>query len=428
MNGADPSAMPAKYSLLPSGHRIAGRYQIVSMIGEGAQGVVYLAAREPEGDRVALKVLHRHLCGDAQIFKRFHREAQILKRLEGEHLVRLFDFIEEDGLLIIALEYIEGTSLEDRLKEKCPLEIKEAVEIALQVCAALGAAHAAGVVHRDLKPANVLLEQPGHTAGARAESPPSAPSDVRVRVVDFGVAKVLQGGPQMVTSLTEQGMIFGTAEYMAPEQARGDAADARSDLYAAGVMLYEMAVGKVPFKGWSSLAVMTAQIKEEPLAPRFARPRGEISATLDAVILRALSKDPADRYPDARTFAQALAATRDEQRFIAGPPLTGSAELLATLDTELHLNSAAIAAAKTVPAGEVPEMLREMIRNAADSGGAEGSAVAKDVSATDTRIGQPITLLTPEIPSGRSGWLWAVIAIIAAAVGVVIGAVVGSAR
>jgi serine/threonine protein kinase len=427
VTGADPSASPAKFNFLPSGHRIAGRYQILSVIGEGAQGVVYLAAREPEGDRVALKVLHRHLCGDAQIGKRFHREAQILKRLDGEHLVRLFDFIEEDGLLIIALEYIEGTSLEDRLKERCPLEIKEAVEITLQICAALGVAHAGDVVHRDLKPANVLLEHPSHAAGARAESPASASMDVRVHVVDFGVAKVLHGGP-MVTSLTEQGMIFGTAEYMAPEQARGDAADARSDLYAAGVMLYEMAVGKVPFKGWNSLAVMTAHLQEEPLAPRFARPRGEISASLDAVILRALSKDPADRYPDARTFAQALAATRDEQRIIAGPPTTDSPELLATVDTELHLNSAAIAAAKTVPAGVVPDALKLALRNAADMPAASGSAVAKNASGPDTRIIRAIELLRPEIPSGRSGWLWAVIAIIAAAVGVVLGAIIGSTR
>jgi serine/threonine protein kinase len=446
MSDAPPPAKPAQYTLLPSGHRIADRYRVLSVIGEGAQGVVYLAVREPEGFRVALKVLHRHLCGDPQIKRRFHREAEILKQLDGEHLVRLFDFIEEDGLLIIALEYIEGTSLEARLKETCPLEIKEAVEITLQICAALGAAHAAGIVHRDLKPANVLLEhpvEPTSTRSADRRSPPPGPrsplsasgpdlprarTDVRVRVVDFGVAKMLRSA-QMTSMVTAQGTILGTPEYMAPEQARGDEADARSDLYAAGVMLYEMAVGRVPFKGWSSLAVMTAHLAEAPQAPRIARPGGAISASLDAVILRALQKSPADRYPSARAFAEALAGTRDEHRVIGRPP-GADPELLAVVDTELQVNLDALATAKTMPVNVVSDALKEEIRKAAASRKAgDGLATTKSMSASDmptARSTVNAVAVPVYVPPGRSGWLWAVIAIIAAAVGVVLGAIIGA--
>src|SRR5262249_22009264 len=138
--------------------------------------------RSPEGDRVALKVIHRSLCGDRQIYTRFKREAAILRRLEGPFLVKPLDFIEHDGVLILALQYVEGKPLDKVLTERGPISLDEAVEITRQICAALGAAHAAGVVHRDLKPANVLIEKPA----------PDRPG-IRVRVVDFGLAKVVQG-------------------------------------------------------------------------------------------------------------------------------------------------------------------------------------------------------------------------------------------
>jgi len=256
-------------------------------------------------------VIHRHLCGDAQIYQRFHREAAILTRLHGEHVVKLFDFIEEDGLLSIALEHVEGMSLQARLR-KAPLTLAEAVEITLQICAALGSAHAAGIVHRDLNPANVLVTEqrrppPSH-ASLTSSGLAEATTEIRVKVVDFGLARLVHGDKEM-TSLTEQGMIFGTAEYMAPEQARGDEADARSDLYAAGVMLFEMAVGEPPFKGRSAIAAMTAHVSEAPPLPRSLRTDGRITAALEAIILRALAKDPAARFSAMSGLRRALLET-----------------------------------------------------------------------------------------------------------------------
>jgi serine/threonine-protein kinase len=459
MTSAAPPDKPAKYALLPSGHTIAGRYRITRVKGEGAQGVVYEALRVPEEKHVALKVLHRHLCGSDQIFKRFHREARILKRLDGEHLVKLLDFIEDDGLVILALDYVDGTSLEARLKERCPLEIKEAIEITLQICAALGAAHAAGIVHRDLKPANVLLEhpepEPVSTPGLLVQDgPPPAPlpapgsierwqsqspfakaEHLRVRVVDFGLAKVLAGDP-MTTSLTEHGMIFGTPEYMAPEQARGDEADARSDLYAAGVILYEMTVGRAPFHGLGPLATMTAHQTETPPAPRAARPGGEISAALEAVILRALAKAPADRYPDARTFAEALAATRHQQRVIAIPAAPFDPDLAATGDTDLHLSMPAIGTAKTLP-GPALAALRRYDLDQAESQKPMAPRATTDADTGPTkRPYAPAQRTEPRsgaavqdpanIPHGRNLWFWAVIAIVAALIGVALGALMGT--
>src|SRR5262249_23897596 len=155
----------------------------------------------------------------------------------------------------IALEYVEGTSLDAMLCDTPRLDPAQAIEIMLQICAALGSAHAAGIVHRDLKPANVLIEKPSvPDSGSGRGALPG-------RVVDFGLAKVVQGEPR-ITGLTEAGMIFGTPEYMAPEQVRGEEVDHRSDLYSAGVILYQMVVGEVPFKRKSAILTMTAHITD----------------------------------------------------------------------------------------------------------------------------------------------------------------------
>lgn len=314
---------------LAPGTVVAERFVIDSAIGEGTSGVVYAARRSHDGVRVALKVIHRSVCYDEQFTRRFEREAAILKQLEGNHIVRLLDITLHDELPVLVLEYVEGRSLEAALRENTPT-IDQAVEITLQICAALGAAHAGGFVHRDLKPGNVIVQGP--LGGNRVPV---------VWVVDFGLGKALHRDPSGV-SLTERDLILGTPEYMSPEQVRGDDVDHRGDIYAAGVILFEMLTGRVPFTARTPMATMTAHLSESIPSARSLRPDRGISSALDAVLFRALAKDPADRYPTARAFAEALAAARRESHVVAPRPVTAEdARALAEKDTELELRDAA---------------------------------------------------------------------------------------
>jgi serine/threonine protein kinase len=278
-------------------------FEIVGVLGEGATGIVYDAFRLPMRDRVALKVIHRHLMGDRQIHGRFVRETAILKRIEGAHLCPILVSGElpdprdrSTSLLFLALRKIEGGSLADLISREGPLAIDRVIDLMMQVCLALEAAHAQGVVHRDLKPANVLVE-----AGSRAF------------VVDFGLGKIVRGeGGTGTTDLTTHNMVFGTPEYMSPEQARGDELDERCDIYAAGVILYELVTGTVPFRGASSLTILTAHLTEPLVAPRTRAPDRNIPAAIDAVITFALAKDPRDRYDSAASLNLALERARTE--------------------------------------------------------------------------------------------------------------------
>lgn len=417
MSTRDTLAETRRNALSP-GQEIAGRYRVDAVLGEGASGVVYLARREGEGEgeRLALKVIHRHLCGDRQIYKRFHREASILKRLEGPHLVRLLDFVEHDGLLMIALEYVEGASLEALLAREAPLDPGRAVEIGLQICAALEAAHAAGVVHRDLKPGNVLLQ------AARAGTEGAEPAPERIKVVDFGLAKVVHG-EHMTTGLTEQDMIFGTPEYMAPEQVQGEEADLRCDIYALGCILYEMTVGKPPFPRRTAIAAMTAHLSEQVPPPRAARADGALSSALEAVILRALAKRPDDRYPSARAFAEALAACRIEGRLVLPDAVS---------ITDLDLRRSALEHSPTIPSdppsdtptppppeGREPGMTRTLPVRSMPPGMKPVRRPAPDV-----KVAEP----PPKPARARrlsDGALWALIAVVFAAIGIAIGTLVG---
>ncbi|HEY8075579.1 MAG TPA: serine/threonine-protein kinase, partial [Labilithrix sp.] len=263
---------------------VAGKYEVKGVLGEGGTGVVYDAVRKDDGVAVALKVVHSHLAGDKQIRGRFQREAAILRRLEGPHICPVLETGEVPGedptksVLFMALPKVDGRSLEAAMKEGL-LDVDRALDIMLEVCQALRSAHGQGVIHRDLKPANVILESAG-----------------RVVVVDFGMAKIVTGAGTGTTNLTAHNMLFGTPEYMSPEQARGDELDARCDVYAAGVMLYEMLTGTPPFSGATPLNVLTAQLTQEPDKPRTRAPDREITASLEAVVMHALAKDPRDRY------------------------------------------------------------------------------------------------------------------------------------
>jgi serine/threonine protein kinase len=283
---------------ISAGRKLAGKFEILGVLGEGATGIVYDARRIVEGDPVALKVIHQHLVGDAQIRGRFKREAAILRRLEGEHLCPILDFGEAPdprregaGLMYLALPRIDGPALDSLLKNEGRLPIVRAAAIALGVCDALSEAHAQGVIHRDLKPGNVLLRD-----------------GENVVVVDFGMAKIVTGGGAGTTALTQHNMVFGTPEYMAPEQARGDELDARCDVYATGIILYELLTGSVPFIGGSPLSVLTAHLTAAPQPPRERAPEREISPALEAVVLHAIAKNPQRRYRTAAALAAAIRA------------------------------------------------------------------------------------------------------------------------
>jgi serine/threonine-protein kinase len=275
-------------------------FQIIGLLGEGGAGTVYEAIRTMTGERVAVKILHPHLLGDRQIRGRFEREAKILSRLHGPHIAPVLDSGEvvdpRDAtrtLLYMALPRIDGRSLDSVLTREGPLPMARVTDVLLQICDALKMAHEQGVVHRDLKPANVLLRGGTH-----------------VIVVDFGLAKILTGDAAATTVLTAQNMVCGTPEYMAPEQARGDEIDERCDIYAAGVILYQLLTQSLPFTGATPLMVLTAHLTVQPTPPRQRAPEREISPALEAVAMHALAKEPRARYSTAAALAAAILHAR----------------------------------------------------------------------------------------------------------------------
>jgi serine/threonine-protein kinase len=277
---------------------IAGKYEVLGVLGEGGTGVVYDAVTRDTGTPVALKVMHAHLAGEEHIRGRFRREAAILRRLEGPHICRVLDFgeaeAEESGktLLYIAMEKLEGRLLEDVMKEGM-IDVDRALDVMLEVCAALKEAHSEGVIHRDLKPANIFLR------GGKD-----------VVVVDFGMSKIVTGAGTGTTNLTAHNMVFGTPEYMSPEQARGDDLDARCDVYACGVILYEMLTGSPPFRGETPLNVLTAHLTSDLEPPSKRVKDGRVAPAIESVVLHALARDRDARYPSASALAAAIMHAR----------------------------------------------------------------------------------------------------------------------
>lgn len=305
-----PAAPPSPAPALELGSIVAGRYRLESILGHGLSSTVFAARQLPGESVVAIKLLHAKLTGELQLSRRFQREARILSSLSGPHLAQLLDFGEtEQGQPFMALELVDGVTLDQEISS-VPFSSERALRLGLQICDALKTAHGAGVIHRDLKPANVVVENAG------------TPEE-RVRVLDFGMAKILRGNlNHSVNALTQQNMVFGTPEYMAPEQARGEEVDERSDIYAVGIILYEMLTGELPFRSNTPIGAMTAHLVEEPEAPS-KRVRGRsIAPALEAVVLHALAKRPEDRYPTAEILAEALrgAAARPDDVASMRPP------------------------------------------------------------------------------------------------------------
>ena len=281
----------------------AGRYRVMKLLGEGGMGQVYLAEHVAIEKRVALKVLRAEYATKGEIVTRFQQEAISASRIKHPNVLDVFDFGQLDnGCFYLAMEFLEGNDLADEIQRRRTLDGATGIRVAMQICRALAAAHANGVVHRDMKPENVFLQR-------------TADGEEIVKIVDFGIAQLRSKDEAAATEtkrrLTRTGMIFGTPEYMAPEQASGKHADLRADIYAVGIIMYEMFTGAVPFTGETFLGVLTKHLNEAPTPLNVVYPELAISPHLQSVIMRALEKDPAVRYQTMLEFAQAITATPD---------------------------------------------------------------------------------------------------------------------
>jgi serine/threonine protein kinase len=284
------------------GHVVAGRYRVLERLGQGGMGTVYLAEHEAIEKKVALKVLRPEYSAKPDLVTRFQREAISASRIKHPNVLDVFDFGQiENGCFYLAMEFLEGRDLADDLEESGVIPPGRALRLTLQVCKALAAAHAKGVVHRDMKPENVFLQL-------------TAEGEEQVKIVDFGIAQlrtneeIAEAEPQR-RRLTRTGMIFGTPEYMSPEQAAGRRMDLRVDVYATGVILFEMLTGSVPFTGDTFFGVLNAHMNEPVPSLRSLNPDVQVSTGLEAVVTRALAKNPDERFSSMRDLADALLAT-----------------------------------------------------------------------------------------------------------------------
>ena len=278
--------------------RSIGRYRLVRRIGRGGMGEVWQAHHAGLRRDVAIKILHSDRGRPAVALRRFEREVRATAELRHPNTIRIFDYgATDDGLWYYAMEHIDGEDLAQRVRRDGPLDDASAVHIVVQAARALAEAHHHGIVHRDVKPHNILVTQAG---GARDF----------VKVVDFGIARRLDEGDG---SLTREGWIGGTPSYISPEVARGLPADACSDVYGLGAVLYFLLTGEPPFAATAPDAVMAAHVLE-PVEPPGRRARRAIAPALEAVVLRSLAKDPAERYRDAAALADALDEVELAQR------------------------------------------------------------------------------------------------------------------
>jgi serine/threonine-protein kinase len=299
------------------GQVLGGSYEVTRVLGEGGMGRVYEARhRRLSGKRFAVKFLHQDLARMPEVVTRFQREAEAASGISHPNVVGVHDVnVTADGQPYIVAELLQGEELGEYLERAGKLPVGDAVRVVRQICRALGAAHESGVVHRDVKPENVFLT--GDVS--RLET-------ATVKVIDFGISKVAAAGGQ---SLTKTGMVMGTPDYMAPEQARGDKVDARADIYAVGAILYRALTGKKPFEGLDPMATLTAVLVQEPARPTSLNP--DVPLALELVVQHAMAKDPTDRYATMDALERELAAFDPEllsRPSAAPPPLESSARTL----------------------------------------------------------------------------------------------------
>jgi len=279
-----------------SGHVLDSRYQVQKKLGEGGMSFVYLAREVATGQDVAIKVLSPKLATDRSSVERLRREAGLAMRLDHPNVCRILRLGEsEDGLIYLVMPFLKGELLSDREVKTGPMPVAPGIAVLRQVCAGLHHAHELQIVHRDLKPENIMLVT-------------DEPAGDRAVVLDFGLAKERRADPA-IAKLTATGIILGTPEFMSPEQIRGKQLDARSDIYALGIVAFEMFTGKLPFHGRNAQEMMIARLRGRPLKLRQLRP--DLPEGLERTLGRALESNPEARYTTALEFADALSTFQE---------------------------------------------------------------------------------------------------------------------
>ncbi|HEU5358276.1 MAG TPA: serine/threonine-protein kinase [Gemmatimonadales bacterium] len=330
------------------GQVIADRYHITKKLGEGGMGAVYLGEHVKMGRKSAIKVMTGSMSNDPDAISRFNREANNASRINHPNVCAIYDFGETpDGIIYLAMEFIEGKSLSGLLKETGPLPLNRATAILRQTADGLEVAHELGIVHRDLKPDNIMIAT-------------QAGKDL-VKVVDFGIAKAV-GGEDTGQKVTKTGLVVGTPEYMSPEQLSGDKLDGRSDIYSLALVYYRMITGALPFQAETSQETMIKRLTDDPMPLSEALPTGHFPAGLQPVMDKALARYPNDRYASAAQFAT------DVEKALAG---MSAAEQGATMVVGADQF-------KTMVAGAAPkDMPKTRVASAADKGGAPAAAPSK---------------------------------------------------
>jgi serine/threonine-protein kinase len=307
--------------------------------------------------RVAIKVLHPHLAGDDAFRTRFRREAVSAAKLAHPHIVTTYDTGRDADFAYIVMELVQGTTVARLLKSQGPLPVAQAIDVAAQVADALACAHSHGVVHRDVKPANILLRDDGH-----------------VKVADFGIAKAGAGN-----DLTRTGVVMGTAKYLSPEQVSGNPADAGSDIYALGIVLYEMLAGAPPFVGDTELSTAVARLTAAPGSLRDRRP--DVPRSLEAVVLRSLARDPAARYQSAEEMRASLLAVDSDNDEVTPP----AGVTLATATSGQNRSRLLVAAAAALLLGSAAAVVRSI-----GTGGEEPARDARQKPGLAAPAGTPL--------------------------------------
>lgn len=296
------------------GKRISGRYEVLGLLGGGGMSTVYLAQDMILDRPVAIKVLRRDFSDEDELRKRFQREALSATSLVHPNIVNIYDVGEDGDLQYLVMEYVEGQTLKEYIKDHAPLDPAEAVEIMKQLCSGITAAHIHGIIHRDIKPQNILMDLDG-----------------QVKLTDFGIAMALSA-----TALTRTNSVMGTVHYLSPEQARGGMATKRTDIYSLGIVLFEMLTGKLPFSGESAVSIALKHLQEQTPSVRALRP--DIPQSLENVILKATAKDQAVRYPSAdamlRDLHTVLSPERSGEAPFEPPPIDEEATRAIPIITE----------------------------------------------------------------------------------------------